>query len=137
MLSKGKENPYKTDNNYVFNVIRALFSFNYQVVYDVFNRKEMGLSQMEGDEVLYPMFSEALGIAQDGIDRVAPSEKMKGYVLRLQKMAHEDSSKAYQIIRELDQHLIQQGYLSFGGYRYSTSGREDVTPSCFTTQPTT
>ena len=63
MLSRGKENPYKTDNNYVFNVVKALFSFNYQVVYDAFNQKEEYLSQMEGDSVLYPIFSEALGNA--------------------------------------------------------------------------
>lgn len=74
LLSRGKENPYKTDNNYVFNVVKALFAFNYQVVYDVFNQKEAYLSQMEGDTVLYPIFSEALGNMQDSITRVAPSE---------------------------------------------------------------
>lgn len=91
------------------------------MVYDVFGQKEAYLSQMEEDEVLCPIFSEALGNVQSDIGRIAPSEKMKEYVWALQEMARNDTSKAYQVVGELDQNLIRQGYLSFGGYRYQIS----------------
>ncbi|CAL6038150.1 Exonuclease_family protein [Hexamita inflata] len=102
-LLMSKQNPYDSDNIYVQNVLNALYTFNYNLVFDVSTLTCNNLQTITNDQVLDKYFNKKLGIKlsnEEVINVSCPQEFMVNSVNKLNKICKLQLTQQYQIVDE-------------------------------------